>query len=188
MNKRKTDSPRKRMREVEFRAAKSHRSPTMRIMKDNLDSLPEAQWETAARAALSIEDMKEAYFNGEKVKLPDGWIDYQARAMRRLFDHFNLDADDPWSWRMLVTYFAYIFFWKGPPKKPGRPIEWTDDRETELAAMVAMLPGSSADLARRLANDKKSPFVAKSIDKSSGRGLRSRIAKVRKKGVPKAGT
>jgi hypothetical protein len=149
----------------------------------------ERHWQLQAKAALTITDMKEVWFAGQPspVPLPPDRIDYAAPAMRRLFDHFKLDPNDPWSWRWLVHLFAYAEFWERPKKPRGRPKEWTDARNADLAAAVASLPSqSSARAARKLANDAKSPFARKTVSTSSGSGLRRRIARLKAKS--KAGT
>ena len=97
------------------------RKSTMQIWKDDLQASPEVMslaWEAAARGALKIEDMTFAFFpdaDGKPVRheMPADFFDQSAHAMRRAFDHFKLDPADPWAWRQMVSYFAFVFFWPG---------------------------------------------------------------------------
>jgi hypothetical protein len=103
--------------------------------------------------------------------------DHQARTMRRLFDHFRLDPNDPHHWRYLVWMFAYAETWKPLPKRRGRPPEWTEAKKADLAAVVATLPRQSKAKLARYLDGPRSPFKTKG---KSGSALRRRI--------PKAGT
>jgi hypothetical protein len=171
---RKTDSPRKRMREV------LHRAPKLPPLSFDRTGEPEEYWILEAKAALTIQDMREfRSADGSIIQLPDDFVDYSTRAVRKLFEHFKLNPDQPLHWRWLVNLFAYIEFWEGPKKKRGRPKEWTDARDKELAAALKTLPSqSNAGAARLLLKDKKIT-VHKGVGTKSGSSLRKRIAKVK---------
>jgi hypothetical protein len=158
---RKTDSPRKRMRELLYRGPKA---PPL-----SQPSLNEHSWAIRAREALTIRDLTEIHFGGGRTERVSGdYIDYSARAVRRLFEHFKLDPGDPLDWRWLVNLFAYAEFWEGPKRSAGRPKRENDD---ELAAALAKLPSCSASEASRKLGRK----FAKG---TSREGLRKRIGKV----------
>jgi hypothetical protein len=140
-------------------------------------------WATRARVFFTVEDEQEAV-RGEGMMIkwrPSRHIDYFAKARRRLFDHFGLDPNDPQHWRMLVDYFAYNEFWKGPRKKRGRPKEDKTERDAEIAAAIAALPSSlsNSELARQVKRKSKLPH-------GRMRTLRAHVARV-KKSLPKAG-
>lgn len=143
--------------------------------------------ESMALRALSLEPPKVFFFPDGKGGLreeavPSDFPDPTRDAMLRAFKHFNLNPDDPFAWRVLVQYFAYIFFWKHTGKRGGKT-KWTADLEAKLAEAVQGLPGlSDIQAARKLVNDKKSPFYVRGVLPSEGvRGLRKRIGKVKKK-------
>lgn len=162
---RKTDSPRKRMREVEFRAPKVKRSiGTRQVYADSRPEVRNLAWMAAARGAIKIEQQEFTLPSGEKVPS-------DIRAITRLFREFNLDPNDPWSWRQFVEYLAYIYFWEPPKRSVGAP-KRTDERELE-AALATLTGHSNAEAARKLARR-----FAKG---NSTSGLRRRIAKVRAK-------
>ncbi|MET4230174.1 hypothetical protein ABIF65_003836 [Bradyrhizobium japonicum] len=155
----------------------------------------------AAATGLSAKELKSLYSGvltlqpPDKFYFPDGegglreervpadFPDPLREAMAKAFAHFKLDPEDPGSWRALVSYFSYIFFWQPPARRSGAKTKWTSDRERELYQAVSTLPGlSDVQAAMKLANDKRSPFYVRGTSPSDGvRGLRSRIGKVRKK-------
>ena len=165
MSPRKVDSPRKRMREV------LHRGPKNPPISFRIE-MPDDAWFREARIALTTGPLRKIYFAGGRTVLaPDDFVDYSARSVRKLFDHFKLDPQQPLHWRWLVNLFAYAEFWEGPKRKVGAP-KRAD--EHELATALATLPScSDAEAARRLAR--------KFAKGSSTSGLRRRIAKVRAK-------
>jgi hypothetical protein len=111
-------------------------------------------------------------------------------SMVKAFEYFKLDPEDPSSWRLLVSCFAYIFFWQPPRRPTGAQKKWTKEREDALCRALEGLPGlSDIRAAMRLANDKRSPFYVQGTSASDGvSGLRRRIAKVRKKPSGEVGT
>jgi hypothetical protein len=140
------------------------------------------------RHAFVLERMKKAFFPDTGwTPIPEGseiakWDESQLAAIHRAFAHFGLNPNDPYAWRLLVGYVAFAFFWK-QPKTRGAPPKWTQAKMAELTAIVATFPGmSDAAVAKKLANDKKSPFYVKGTTTSDGvSGLRKRIGKARKK-------
>ncbi|WP_334437744.1 hypothetical protein [Bradyrhizobium sp. AZCC 1610] len=143
--------------------------------------------ERMAMRALSLEPMKSVLFPDGKGGLreeavPADFKDPFREAMVRAFRHFKLDPNDPFSWRVMVEYFAYIFFWQHSGRRGGKT-KWTADREAQLLKAVQSLPMlSDMKTAYKLANDKNSPFYVKGVVPSDGvNGLRRRIGKVRKK-------
>jgi hypothetical protein len=178
--------------------SKRHKS-TMQIWKDDIQASPEVislAWAAAARHALKIEDMTFAFFpdaNGKLVRheMPADFFDQSAHAMRHAFDHFKLDPADPWAWRQMVSYFAFVFFWPEQPRRRGRKTEWTSAREAELEKAIQTLPGlSDLRAAQKLANDKLSPFYVSGVEANAGvEGLRKKIGAVKRKSAPrKVGT
>jgi hypothetical protein len=144
----------------------------------------DSYWKTYARDAFSVEDLQDVVRTGKMTIefRPSTRVDYFARARRRLFDHFGLDPNNPWHWRQLVDFFAYIEFWEGPRKKPGRPRKDRTAEDAEIAAAIATLPGqSNVSLGRLLARKKGSPLYGRK------RSVRANVARV-KKTSPKAGT
>jgi hypothetical protein len=146
-----------------------------------------------AAAVLTLKPLEKAYFPDGKGGLREEAVNFKGPwhdAMLRTFEHFNLDPEDPASWRTLAEYFAYIFFWEPPRRRSGKPKEWTPERERELFAAVSTLPGfSDFQAAMKLANDKRSKFYAQGQSSSDGvSGLRRRIGKVRKKFSAPVGT
>jgi hypothetical protein len=141
-------------------------------------------WDNAARVALKIVDRKYHLFavaGGGTVRheLPPDYIDTRARDLRRTFERFKLDPDDPWSWRTLAEYMSLLF--SGPQSKRGRRTEWPPERLLQLhharnSPELKSLPDSEA--AYRLANDKGSSFYVKGTDRKAGvEGLRKNIRK-----------
>jgi hypothetical protein len=183
-------SPNKRGRELMYYAP--NRKPlspdvTKEIFQDASPEVLKMHRSKMALAALSLEPMKEFLFaDGKggfrKEPVPSDFRDPFREAMLRAFKHFNLDPDDPFSWRVLVQYFAYVFFWRNAGKRGGKT-KWTEEREAKLLDAIQGLPGlSDIQAARKLVNEKASPFYVKGTLPSDGvRGLRQRIGKVRKK-------
>jgi hypothetical protein len=185
---RKTDSPNKRMRLLEYksRQLQPHES-VFSLLKKDPSSSPELlkyAWEKEAHRALQIQRLTyELLPESIKQEAPPDWSDPAADSMQRAFEMFKLDPDDPWSWNMLARYISMIFFWKPPSGKKGRPKKWTPKLLMELeqqAAKFEALPNTKA--AKRLANDKLSPFLSRGVDSKSGvEGLRKKIGAVRRK-------
>jgi hypothetical protein len=179
---RKTDTPPKRMRETRYRGPKLARPSSVQgFSPEQLD----AHWKTRARFVLTVEDMQDVVRTGEMTIefRPSAHVDYSARARRRLFDHFGLDPNDPLHWRQLIDYFAYIEFWEGPRKTPGRPRKDRTADDAAIAAEIATLPSqSNLKLAKQLRRKKDSPLSGKAL-----RSARADIARV-KKSLSKAGT
>jgi hypothetical protein len=186
---RKKATPAKMLKVIELGAQNgASRTPSMfSLIKDDPTSSPELiayAWEKAARAALSINDLKFAMFpdaNGKLVRheMPADYIDVSARALRLTFEKFKLDPEDPWSWKMLAQYLSMIFFWK-ILKKRGAPKKWTPKLLMEVEKEAAKHSGlPNTKVAHRLANDKKSPFYAKGVDTKAGvEGLRKQLNKI----------
>jgi hypothetical protein len=66
------------------------------------------EWATVAKHALSVRE--------------DEYL-------KNTFAFFGLDPDDPGDWRDLAANWAYVLFGRS---KPGRRIEWTNERYWEL--------------------------------------------------------
>ena len=124
-------------------------------------------WDTLARAALKL----------------DG-DDFTSAALRTAFDEFKLDPADPYSWRILVSLFAYVEFGKRPRAKAGAPKKWNKELLAELRAAVAQMQAGNAgmadtEMARRLALNPR--FGTKVSGAAAGReGLRKAIRKARR--------
>ncbi|MFY9953520.1 hypothetical protein [Bradyrhizobium sp.] len=125
---RKKISAAARGRHLIHRGEKSERHKSeIQIWKDDLQASPEVislAWAAAAREALKIEDTTSVLLadkNGELVRheMPADFFDQSAHAMRRAFNHFKLDPADPWAWRQMVSYFAFVFFWPEQPAAAG---------------------------------------------------------------------
>jgi hypothetical protein len=135
---RKTDSPRKRMRELLYRGPKAPPS--------SQPSLNEHSWAIRAREALTIRDLTEIHFGGGRTeRVSDDYIDYSARAVRRLFEHFKLDPGDPLAWRWLVNLFAYAEFWEGDGQSGRTMTSLPPPWPRCLAVQPRKLPGSLAE-------------------------------------------
>jgi hypothetical protein len=50
-------------------------------------------------------------------------------ALKKAFEQFDLDPDDPFSWHRLLNYFAESHFGS---KGPGAPTKWTGDQNANL--------------------------------------------------------
>jgi hypothetical protein len=185
MTKKKVDQG-ERMKAVERSAADRQRSSTCALMKQDPTLSPEVldhAWEKAARAALSVEDATGYFFpdaNGTKsvwqAAAPD-FVDTAARDLRLTFEKFNLDPADPWSWRMMAQYMSLLF--SAPQTKRGRPTEWTPEKLELLRQEREAENLTNGRLAKKLANDKTSPFQTKGKDTKAGvEGLRKRLGKV----------
>lgn len=162
-------------------------SSMLSILKQDPTSSPELldyAWGNEARAALKIVDMTGAYFPDADDKLvwydfTPGYVDKGARDLRRIFERFKLDPDDPWSWRMMAVYMSMIF--SLPKRKRGRPVEWTPERlmqtlQDRESAPLKNLTDSEA--AKRLAKTR-----AGSTRKSGVEGLRKQLRKARTVGT-----
>jgi hypothetical protein len=79
------------------------------ISKDVL----EREWATIAKYALSVR---------------------QDKLLQNTFEFFGLDPADPWAWRTLAANWAFVIFGRS---RPGRRIEWTDPRYSDLLQEVA---------------------------------------------------
>lgn len=162
------------------------RSP--QVANEDWGDFPGHMW----RGAFKLEKQKEYYFPSTGwTPIPKGgeidrWNDNQLVAIRKAFDHFGLNPNDPFAWRLLVEYVAFAFFWK-PQKTRGAPPKWTKQKIAELKAIVARFPGmSDIAIAKKIANDKKSPFYVRGTSLSDGvRGLRKNIGQARKSLTPK---
>jgi hypothetical protein len=181
-----------RMNEMERYAEKGHRSSTFSLMKQDPTSTPESisyAWEKAARAALQVDDMKFAFLpdaSGTKTvrhELPPDYVDTVARDLRLTFKKFKLDPEDPWSWRMMATYMSLLF--SAPHTKKGRPKTVTPEWLMQLEQTVRAKEFKNLTndkVARKLANDKTSPFYIAGVDSRAGvEGLRKHVGKVRGK-------
>jgi len=137
--------------------------------------LLEYAWDQAARHQLKIKDRAGAIFQGVWYDFPPGYVDTSARDLRLTFERFNLDPDDPWSWRMIAEYMSILL--SEPPRKKKITPDWLmslhQAREsTELKNLT------DYEAAYRLANDKTSPFYQEGVDSKAGvEGLRKNIRK-----------
>jgi hypothetical protein len=100
-------------------------------------------WALLARSALTLDDKDE-----------------MDNTLRLAFDALGLDNHDPFSWRMLATYFAEVLF--GNRRPPGRHVEWTTDRYIHLLKLVSERRTKNKALSIKqactaIAKDKKSP-------------------------------
>jgi hypothetical protein len=121
-------------------------------------------WDTWARDALKL----------------DG-DDVISDALRTAFYKFNLNPVDPYSWRMLLSLFAYVEFGKRPRGKAGAPKKYDKERLAELLAAAKTIGTGLSDkeIAGRLARDPR--FATKKPTGAGGReGLRKAIRKARR--------
>ncbi len=191
MTRKKVDQG-ERMKAVE-RGAKDvkRRSSIFATIKQDPTSSPELielAWQKAARAALSVEDATGYFFpdaSGAKLvwqAVPPDFVDTVARDLRVTFEKFNLNPDDPWSWRMMASYMSLLF--SAPQTKRGAPKTRTPEQlmllyETIMADRLKNL--TNGQLAKKLANDKTSPFQTRGKDTKAGvEGLRKLIGKARR--------
>jgi hypothetical protein len=169
---RKTDSPAKRMRQLRHHGAKGKpfftfaemvlqfcpqqqiskfsaldpNSPEFeRLGTNNVKISPDLFWDRIARRALSLGDDN----------------DRADREMRRAFEYFKLDHRNPWSWRLLVTYFSHVEFAEKRKRDPGPKRKWTADKLIKLRTEIKErrlenLPATK--IATQLARDKSSTF------------------------------
>jgi hypothetical protein len=72
-----------------------------------------------ANAALALE--------GEPVRSP----------LRKAFREFGLDANDPFSWRLLLTRLATVFFAPAPSRPRGARPQWDEHRRLLFKTDVA---------------------------------------------------
>jgi hypothetical protein len=160
VTKRKTDSPQERLREVlAHKAAVPAESEVANFSDEQLDTY----WKEYGRLTLSIYD------------LPGG-VDHITAAKRRLFEHFGMNPNDPLHWHQLVSFFAFVMFWEGSRKKPGRPRKNWSQADAVIADMIARLPSQSSktQLARQLTK-RGSPLHGVPL-----RTARAHIARVKK--------
>jgi hypothetical protein len=61
--------------------------------------------------------------------------------IRKAFDAFRYDPNNPFHWRMLIWHFAFAHF--PPPRKKGAPTRWDDDRWCQLLSDFGEVKASS---------------------------------------------
>jgi hypothetical protein len=69
-------------------------------------------------------------------------------ALKKAFEQFDLDPDDPFSWHRLLNYFAESHFGS---KRPGAPTKWTDDQNANLLGDRFFVIKKHVDLLSRTA-------------------------------------
>jgi hypothetical protein len=135
-------------------------------------------WDRAARHALKIKERTGTIFQGVWHDFPPGYVDTSARDLHLTFERFNLDPDDPWSWRRMAEYMSIVL--SAPPRSKKVTPEWLMSlHQARESSELKNLTDSEA--AYRLANDKASPFYAEGVDSKAGvEGLRKNIRKARR--------
>ncbi len=104
-------------------------------------------------------------------------------ALSTAFHELKLDPDDPLSWRLLASLFAYIEFGRRPRRKASAPKKWDEKRLELLSAEVEHLKEkkpniTDKEIAHLLYLDPR--FGAKSSIGAGGReGIRRAIRKAR---------
>jgi hypothetical protein len=128
------------------------------------------EWDTFARGALDL-----------------AGDDIVSITIRTAFKNLRLDPANPFDWRTLVSYFAYVEFFEPRRGKAGAPKKWDKERLAELRVEMEKIRAGNArmtdkEIARRLARDPR--FRTKAGGAAAGReGLRRAIRKARR-GLP----
>jgi hypothetical protein len=158
----KKDSEARRIQELFASAARAKEQPNPlagflgnRVPTGDSFNNP-AAWDTFARIALRL----------------DG-TDMVTLAMREAFKTFKLDPVDPSSWRILVSYFSFIFFAEYPRRKAGAPRTPAGQLKELLSEFEQVMnkdPRMSERKAARLLANKK---------KVGMEGLRKRLRKAK---------
>jgi hypothetical protein len=167
------------MKIVESTAQKATQTSTiLSILKQDPTSSPELldyAWDKEARAALKIKDMTGAYFQGVWHDFTPGYVDTGARDLRRIFERFKLDPDDPWSWRTMAEYMSMLV--SLPQRKRGRPVVYTPEKLMQIRQERESGP------LKNLTDSKAAKPLAKkyagSTRKSGTEGMRKQIRKAR---------
>lgn len=68
------------------------------------------------------------------------------QSLRKAFDAFGLNPDDPRNWTAMLRSFARVHF--GPKKKGGRPREWNSARYWQLVRDVADKQSNNPNLSK----------------------------------------
>ena len=182
---RKTDSPAKRMRQLRHHGHKAKQTfPSFNefVSKyckpprdfysalsglddnspDDSGKMSEGElWDMLARKALSLDD------------------DYRGdREIRRAFEYFKLDHRNPYSWHLLVSYFAHVEFAEKRKGTPGAKAKWTVDALLKLRDEIKkrnLENVGARPAAKHLVEDKSSSFYGRGIE-----ALRQMIGELRR--------
>jgi hypothetical protein len=156
---RKTDSPNTRRNHFLYRAGKSE--PGKSYVEHFTQETRELAKEPLFRIALHLD--------------PDAQ-DISSKALRKAFETFKLDPNDPLDWRQLINTLAYVQFGERPKKARKDPKKWTSANTGLLRSEIKPLGGLSNKLASlRLTKDKKSTFFGWGVS-----GLEKKIAEIRR--------
>ena len=142
------------------------------------------EWANRARLVLKLEPRTTFPFvhaPGLVVSenVPSDFVDPAYSAMKRLFEQFDADPNDPLAWYYLAAQFAGIMTWAAEGAKRGRKKEWTAERIVLLEAHAARFRHLSVkEAARSLARKKEFTFTG--IE-----ALKKRIAKLRREDATK---
>ena len=183
---RKTDSPARRMRYLRHYGEKSSpkENPLAKVFADCSPEVAEQLRALDALRALNLVELKEFIFpDGDggfrTERVPEDWVDTTTKNLRQLFAHFKLHPDNPWSWRLLVSYFAHVEFGDRPKGVGGRSKEWTAElmeklKEELKTRDLANMPAKQA--AKKLSKDKTSAVSGRGVE-----AIRKRIGEVKAK-------
>ena len=158
-------------------------SSAFSIIKLDPESSPDLldyAWGKEARIALKIEDLtKWRSPDGVWHDVPPGYVNKSNHDLRRTFERFKLDPDDPWSWRALADYMSMIV--SLPQRKRGRRVEYTPEKLMEIRQ------AREADALKNLPDSKAAKALAKkyagTTRKSGVFGLLKQIRKARTVGT-----
>jgi hypothetical protein len=99
--------------------------------------------------------------------------DAGTRAMRRAFDVYKLDPENPFSWRLLVEHFSYVEFFE----KTKAKLKWSGGRIMELRREIIkwnLQKAHATVIAKTLSSNKASNFYG------SREQVRIHVGKLRK--------
>jgi hypothetical protein len=172
---------------AEWEAQRDPGRSVFALTKQDPTSTPEAlayAWEMEARGAFRIV-VKPGFLlfanegGGTRRDAAPDYVDTSARDLLLTFEKFELDPDNPWSWRRMAEYLSIIF--SGPESKRGRPVEYTPERLMQLRQQResdALKNLTHSEAAKRLTKTQ-----AGSTRKSGAEGLRKQLRKARSLGT-----
>ena len=189
---RKNDSVAIRRKALFWHAKKLRGHPVSQPLMDVLGECPPkgsplenpSPWDAMAREALRLDDnSRDDVLLKEAAALSRALLE----SLRQAFDNFRLDPGDPFSWRLLLTHFAFVEFGERPKRERGRPLMYTPKILNELLSERSRIMNkhkkpqlSNMQVAELLANDKDSPFYQSGKNRKSGGEQRRGVEGLRK--------
>jgi hypothetical protein len=161
---RKTDSPNTRRNDFLYRAGKSQPRKSLVQLSADVGMEPDAVEYAKGRFAL------------DAFRLDMDAQDISSKALRKAFETFKLDPQDPFHWRQLINMLAYMQFGERIKSARKDPKKWTSSKTAQLRSEIKPLGKiSNKRAALTLAKDKRSSFFG-----FGAAGLEKKIAEIRR--------